>query len=180
MQTLSNCRNKKVKIEQRTLQRLLKKCEISDILSNTKSKICLYPKLNLTNHMIISIALVWCFGFAFQILLLHPSRGFKCINDTVMCTVYQKMINRFNNDTAMCTVYQKIIHRFSASRKKMRFNSSCANVEDEEEGSFLAASDLLQSRAVLFAPFDQELQEVAHNCYVHRQKYTSAKHNPAS
>ena len=61
-------------------------------------------------------------------------------------------------------VYQKVIHRFSASRK-MRFNSGYANVEDEEEGSFLAASDLLQSRAELLATFDPDLQEVALNCY---------------
>ena len=37
-------------------------------------------------------------------------------------------------------------------------------MEHEEERSFLAASDLLQSRAELLATFDQGLQEVAHNC----------------
>ena len=50
-------------------------------------------------------------------------------------------------------------------KKKVRFNSGCANVQDEEERSFLAASDLLQSRAELLATFDPDFQEVALNCY---------------
>ena len=60
---------------------------------------------------------------------------------------------------------------FLSFKKKMRFNSGCANVRDEEKGSFLAASDLLQSRAELLATFDQGLQEVAHNCYVKPKIY---------
>ena len=60
---------------------------------------------------------------------------------------------------------------FLSFKKKKGFHSGCANVQDEEERSFLAASDLLQSRAGLLAWFDQDFQEVAHNCYVSPKIY---------
>ena len=44
-------------------------------------------------------------------------------------------------------------------------------MEDEEERSFLAASDLLQSRAELLATFDPDLQEVALNSYLSPKIY---------